>query len=96
MVRRKFSRGERVLLYNSRLRLFTGKLRTNWSGPYTVVRAYPDDHVELSTKGEKSMVFDGQRLKHYHILKHREPPDDIDDNMLLWKGSQQGTSQEFF
>ncbi|CAM8968169.1 unnamed protein product [Rhodiola kirilowii] len=43
--------GERVLLYNSRLRLLPGKLRTKWSGPYTVVRAYPDNHVELNIEG---------------------------------------------
>ncbi|CAM8885428.1 unnamed protein product [Rhodiola kirilowii] len=96
MVRRKFSRGERVLLYNSRLGLFPEKLRTKWSGPYALERAYPDGHVELSTKGGKSMVVDGQRLKHYHILKHREPPDGIDNNPFLGKGSQQGTSRECF
>ncbi|CAM8934515.1 unnamed protein product [Rhodiola kirilowii] len=96
MVRRKFSRGERVLLNKSRLSLFPRKLRTKWSGPYAVERAYPDGHVELSTKEGKSMVVDGQHLKHYHVLKHREPPDDIDDNMLLGKGSQQGTSRECF
>ncbi|CAM8999298.1 unnamed protein product [Rhodiola kirilowii] len=78
MVHRKFGRGERVLLYKSRLKLFHGKLHTRWSAPYTVERAHLDDH-QLSTKGGKSMVVDGQSLKHYHILKHREPPDDIRD-----------------
>ncbi|CAM8893168.1 unnamed protein product [Rhodiola kirilowii] len=92
IVRREFHEGVRVLLYNSRLRLFPGKLRTKWSGPYTVERAYPDSHVELSIEGEKSMVVNEQRLKHYHVLKHLEPPDGIDDNLLLGKGSQQGTS----
>ncbi|CAM8923372.1 unnamed protein product [Rhodiola kirilowii] len=96
LVRRKFSRGERVLLYNSRLRLFSRKLRTKWSGPYTVERAYPDDHVELSIEGGKSMVVNGHRLTHYHVLKHPEPPDGIDDDLLLGKGSQQGTSRECF
>ncbi|CAM8978479.1 unnamed protein product [Rhodiola kirilowii] len=63
--------GERVLLYYSRLRLLPGKLRTKWTGPYTVVRVYPDDHMELNIEGGKSMVVSGQRLKHYHVLKHR-------------------------
>ncbi|CAM8990287.1 unnamed protein product [Rhodiola kirilowii] len=96
IARRKFNNGERVLLYNSRLRLCTGKLRTKWSGPYTVEIAHLDSHVELNIEGGKSMVVDEQRLKHYHILKHREPPEDIDDNLLLGKGSQQGTSREYF
>ncbi|CAM8987397.1 unnamed protein product [Rhodiola kirilowii] len=94
IVRREFNEGERVLLYNSRLRLFPGKLRTKWSGPYTVERAHPDGHVEISVEGGKSMIVNGQRLKHYHVLKHLAPPDGIDDNLLLGKGSQQGTSRE--
>ncbi|CAM8978668.1 unnamed protein product [Rhodiola kirilowii] len=96
IVRREFNEGERVLLYNSRLRLFLGKLRTKWSGPYTVERAYPDGHVELSIKGGKSMVVNGQRLKHYHVLKHLAPPEGIDDNLLHGKGSQQGNSRGCF
>ncbi|CAM8895724.1 unnamed protein product [Rhodiola kirilowii] len=93
IARRKFNKGERVLLYNSPLRLFTGEMHTKWSGPYTVERAHLDGHVELNIEGGKSMVVDGQRHKHYHVLKHREPPKDIDDDLLLGKGSQQGTSQ---
>ncbi|CAM8963413.1 unnamed protein product [Rhodiola kirilowii] len=96
IVRREFNEGEQVLLYNSRLRLFPGKLRTKWSGPYTVERAHPDGHVEISVEGGKSMVVNRQRLKHYHVLKHLAPPEGIDDNLLLGKGSQQGTSRECF
>ncbi|CAM8992735.1 unnamed protein product [Rhodiola kirilowii] len=96
MVRRKFRRGARILLYKSRLKLFPGKLRTKWSGPSTVARAYLDDRVNLGTKGGKSVAVDRLHLKHYHALKHREPPDDIDNNMLLGKGSQRGTSRENF
>ncbi|CAM8978581.1 unnamed protein product [Rhodiola kirilowii] len=96
IVRREFNEGERVLLYNSRLRLFPGKLRTKWSGPYTVERAHPDGHVEISIEGGKILVVNGQRLKHYHVLKHLAPPNGIDDNLLLGKGSQQGTSRDCF
>ncbi|CAM8951864.1 unnamed protein product [Rhodiola kirilowii] len=94
-VRRKFRRGKRILLYKSRLKLFPGKMRTKWSGPYTVERIHLDDH-QYGTKGGKSVAVDRLRLKHYHILKHREPPDDIDNNMLLGMGSQRGTSRECF
>ncbi|CAM8943774.1 unnamed protein product [Rhodiola kirilowii] len=96
IVHREFNEGERILLYNSHLRLFPGKLRTKWSGPYTVERAHPDGHVELSIEGGKSMVVNRQRLKHYHVLKHLAPPEGIYDNLLLGKGSQQGTSRECF
>ncbi|CAM8940292.1 unnamed protein product [Rhodiola kirilowii] len=90
IVRREFNEGERVLLYNSRLRLFPGKLRTKWSGPFTVERAHPDGHVEISVEGGKSMVVNGQRLKHYHVLKHLAPPEGIDDNLLLGRDLSKG------
>ncbi|CAM8975691.1 unnamed protein product [Rhodiola kirilowii] len=96
MVRRKFRRDERILLYKSRLKLFPEKLRTKWSGPCTVDKACPDSHVGHSTKGGKSVAVDRLRLKHYHVLKHPKPPDNIDNDLLLGKGSQQGTARECF
>ena len=41
ILRREFKVGELVLLYNSRLRLFLGKLKSRWSGPYIVVATTP-------------------------------------------------------
>ncbi|CAL1394452.1 unnamed protein product [Linum trigynum] len=43
-----FQPGEQVLLYNSRLRLFPGKLRSKWLGPYVVTRVFPYGVVEIS------------------------------------------------
>ena len=37
ILRREFKAGDQVLLFNSRLKLFPGKLKSKWSGPYTVV-----------------------------------------------------------
>ena len=37
ILRKEFKVRELVLLYNSRLKLFLGKLKSRWSGPYTVV-----------------------------------------------------------
>ena len=37
IMRREFKIGEKVLLYNSRLKLFPRKLKSRWSGPYTVI-----------------------------------------------------------
>ena len=36
IVRKEFEAGQRVLLFNSRLKLFPGKLKSQWSGPFTV------------------------------------------------------------
>ena len=37
IMRKEFRVGKQVLLYNSRLKLFLGKLKSRWSGLYTVV-----------------------------------------------------------
>ena len=37
ILRKEFRAGDQVLLFNSRLKLFPGKLKSKWSGPYTVV-----------------------------------------------------------
>ncbi|GJZ16507.1 reverse transcriptase domain-containing protein [Tanacetum coccineum] len=34
---RVFNVGDRVLLFNSRLKIFSGKLKSRWSGPFTIV-----------------------------------------------------------
>ena len=35
--KRIFEKDQQVLLFNSRLKLFPGKLKSRWSGPFTVV-----------------------------------------------------------
>ncbi|GJT37229.1 reverse transcriptase domain-containing protein [Tanacetum coccineum] len=37
-----FNIGDRVLLFNSRLKIFSGKLKTCWTGPFTVAQDCPD------------------------------------------------------
>ena len=50
ILRREFKAGEQVLLYNSRLKLFPGKLKSRWSGPYSVVTSTPFGVVTLKTE----------------------------------------------
>nr|GEV60992.1 reverse transcriptase domain-containing protein [Tanacetum cinerariifolium] len=38
---RVFNVGNRVLLFNSRLKIFSGKLKTRWSGPFTITQVFP-------------------------------------------------------
>ncbi|KAK9035209.1 hypothetical protein V6N11_077257 [Hibiscus sabdariffa] len=61
-----FHEGQQVLLYNSRLKLFPGKLKSRWSGPFLVHKVYPYGAVEIK-KDEDANVFkvNGQRLKVY-------------------------------
>ncbi len=55
LVRKDFQPGQQVLLFNSRLRLFLGKLRFKWSGPFEVVKVMPYGAVEL--KGQDGSTF---------------------------------------
>ncbi|XP_076935917.1 uncharacterized protein LOC143602814 [Bidens hawaiensis] len=44
---KEFKKGDKVLLFNSRLKLFAGKLRSKWTGPYLVKEVFPCGVVEL-------------------------------------------------
>ncbi|XP_075111316.1 uncharacterized protein LOC142181735 [Nicotiana tabacum] len=63
---RNFKPGDLVLLYNSRLRLFSGKLKSRWSGPFRVVKMFLSRPVEIESEdGTNKFTVNGQRLKHY-------------------------------
>ena len=59
ILRREFKAGEQVLLYNSRLKLFLGKLISRWSGSYTVVASTPFGAVTLKTKSGSEIKVNG-------------------------------------
>ncbi|GKB98803.1 reverse transcriptase domain-containing protein [Tanacetum coccineum] len=62
---RIFNVGDRVLLFNSRLKLFSGKLKTRWSGPFTITQVFPYGTIELSQTSRPNFKVNGHRLKHY-------------------------------
>nr|GEV14237.1 hypothetical protein [Tanacetum cinerariifolium] len=62
---RIFNVGDRVLLFNSRLKIFSGKLKTRWTGPFTVTQVFPYGTVELSQTDGPNFKVNGHRLKHY-------------------------------
>ena len=59
IMRKEFKVGERVLLYNSRLKLFLGKLNSRWSGPYIVVAVTPFGAVTLKTNSREEFKVNG-------------------------------------
>ena len=66
ILRREFYIGQQVLLFNSRLKLFPGKLRTRWSGPFTVVQVFPYGTIEIRDHTtDATFKVNGQRLKPY-------------------------------
>nr|GEX00213.1 reverse transcriptase domain-containing protein [Tanacetum cinerariifolium] len=62
---RVFNVGDRVLLFNSRLKIFSGKLKTCWSGPFTIAKVFPYGTVELSQANGPNFKVNGHRVKHY-------------------------------
>nr|KYP45027.1 hypothetical protein KK1_033488 [Cajanus cajan] len=66
ILNRNFQPGQQVLLFNSKLKLFPGKLKSKWSGPFSVksVRSYGAIELEDPASGRTWLV-NGQRLKHY-------------------------------
>nr|GEW17174.1 reverse transcriptase domain-containing protein [Tanacetum cinerariifolium] len=62
---RIFNVGDRVLLFNSRLKIFSRKLKTRWSGPFTITKVFPYGTVELSQPEGPNFKVNGHRVKHY-------------------------------
>ncbi|GJZ64638.1 reverse transcriptase domain-containing protein [Tanacetum coccineum] len=62
---RVFNVGDQVLLFNSRLKIFSGKLKSRWSGPFTIVQVFSYGTVELSQNSGPSFKVNGHRIKHY-------------------------------
>ena len=72
ILRGEFKVGDQVLLFNSRLRLFSGKLKSKWSGPYKVVLSTQFGAVTVRTSNHEEFKVNGKRLKHYLGKKQLE------------------------
>ncbi|GJU52002.1 reverse transcriptase domain-containing protein [Tanacetum coccineum] len=63
---RIFNVGDQVLLFNSRLKIFFGKLKSRWSGPFTITEVYPYGTAKLSHPDGSNFKVNCHRLKHYY------------------------------
>nr|GFA27943.1 reverse transcriptase domain-containing protein [Tanacetum cinerariifolium] len=61
-----FNIGDQVLLFNSRLKIFLGKLKSRWSGPFTISEIYPYETAKLVHSDGSNFKVNCHRLKHYH------------------------------
>ena len=66
-MKKEFHKGDFVLLYNSRLKLFPGKLKSKWSGLFKVVKVHPYGAIEISNNKGEVFKVNGHRLKPYLI-----------------------------
>nr|GEX45558.1 reverse transcriptase domain-containing protein [Tanacetum cinerariifolium] len=72
-----FNIGDQVLLFNSHLKIFSGKLKSCWSGPFTVTEVYPYGTAKLAHADGSNFKVNYHRLKHYH--RGDTPPMEIPD-----------------
>ena len=73
ILRKSFEPGQKVLLYNSRLHLFPGKLRSRWTSPFIVRTVYTHGAIEIENPKNGDMFkVNGQLLKPFLELKFPE------------------------
>nr|GEV81778.1 reverse transcriptase domain-containing protein [Tanacetum cinerariifolium] len=63
---RIFNVGDQVLLFNSRLKIFSGKLKSRWSGPFTIAEVYSYRTAKFVHTDGSNFKVNCHRLKHYH------------------------------
>ncbi|CAN6579338.1 unnamed protein product [Malus baccata var. baccata] len=89
MIRTKsFVVGQKVLLFNSRLRLFPGKLRSRWIGPFVITDVFPHGAVQVrSFKTGQEFKVNGHRLKpnYESFVEH-----DVEETTHYAVGSHEG------
>jgi hypothetical protein len=72
ILKRTFTAGDKVLLFNSRLKLFPGKLRSRWDGPYEIEEVYNSGAGCLKGGKNGPWIVNGQCLKIYLANEQKE------------------------
>ena len=63
-MRKSFQLNQKVLLYDSRLQLFSKKLISKWTGPFIVKHVYPHGTVDIENlQNDNIFKVNDQRLK---------------------------------
>ncbi|CAA7040471.1 unnamed protein product [Microthlaspi erraticum] len=65
IVPKVFKVGEYALLFNSRAKLFPGKLKSKWSGPFEIKDVLPYGAVTLLNNNGEEFTVNGHKLKPY-------------------------------
>nr|GEX41309.1 reverse transcriptase domain-containing protein [Tanacetum cinerariifolium] len=87
---RIFNVGDQVLLFNSRLKIFSGKLKSCWSGPFIISKIYPYGTAKLTHSDGSNFKVNCHCLKHYHggDPPPLEIPDKFDFKVIDTKGEE--------
>ena len=75
---KEFAPGDKVLLFNSRVKLFRhGKLRSKWEGPFKVIST--SSHGAVTLQNDEGTLF---KVNDHHLkifLEPEKPPEDLDE-----------------
>nr|GEV07128.1 hypothetical protein [Tanacetum cinerariifolium] len=61
----KYEKADKVLLFNSRMRLFPGKLKSRWYGPFEVSKDTENVAIKLYYNDGNEFIVNKQRVKPY-------------------------------
>ncbi|RDX90823.1 hypothetical protein CR513_27274, partial [Mucuna pruriens] len=79
-LRKDFSIGQKVLLFNSRLKLIAGKLHSRWDGPFVITNIFPHGAVQLRDEHtNNTFQVNGHQIKPFH----EGPTPTIDDMEII-------------
>ncbi|OMO55303.1 Integrase, catalytic core [Corchorus capsularis] len=82
ILRREFKVGKKVLLFNSRLKLFSGKLKSKWSGPFVVTKVHPYGAIEIQGEEGRPFVENEEWFianSHSKVVNEKVLTDDIEN-----------------
>ncbi|RDX85929.1 Pol polyprotein, partial [Mucuna pruriens] len=67
ILRKDFHIGQKVLLFNSRLKLISGKLHSRWDGPIVITNIFPHGVVQLKNEHtNNTFQVNGHQIKPFH------------------------------
>ncbi|XP_031120244.1 uncharacterized protein LOC116023387 [Ipomoea triloba] len=69
---KEFAEGDKVLLFNSRLRLFPGKLKSRWTGPYIVTKDFPYGTLEIMHPEKGTFKVNAHQVKKYYGMENAQ------------------------
>ena len=65
---KNFNKGDQVLLYDSKIHLFLGKLKSRWTSPFIVQQAHPNGSIDLHNPNDNRVIkVNGKRVKPYVV-----------------------------
>ena len=75
-------RSQTVLVYDSKLHLFSGKFKSRWFGPCVIKRDLGHGAFEVQSSTGGTFKVNGQRLKHYRAgdQLYTEEKEETDDD----------------